>query len=137
MICGHASRSSGGKSAPAPSLAHLPGPPTLGVQRIEWWVEGSAQDYALATPKPSHSLFLHKPQASSNPSITSPHALFASLSLNRRSQSPRSMNSRPSAVRSVSRFHSYNCSFEFRNRRAALVVVWRDMCNVSLTLERC
>lgn len=96
-----------------------------------------AQAYALATPSPSHSLFLHSPHASSKPVITSPHARFASRSRSRRSQSPRSMNSRPSVVRSDSRFHSCSCSLEVRKRRAAFVVVCRLMCSVSETFERC
>jgi hypothetical protein len=102
-----------------------------------WGSKEVAQAYALATPNPSHNLFLHNPHASSKPDITSPHARFASRSRSRRSQSPRSMNSRPSVVRSDSRFHSCSCSLEVRKRRAAFVVVCRLMCSVSETLERC
>ena len=93
--------------------------------------------YALATPRPSQSLFLHCPQTSSNPSKTFAQARFASLSLSRRSQSPRSMYSCPSCVFSLSRFQSCSCSLLTLSRLAAFAVVCRDMCSVSLTLERC
>lgn len=93
--------------------------------------------YALATPRPSQSLFLHCPQTSSKPSSTFAQVRFASLSLSRRSQSPRSIYSCPSCVFSLSRFQSCSCSLLTLSRLAAFAVVCRDMCRVSLTFERC
>jgi hypothetical protein len=94
------------------------------------------QNYALATPNPSQSLFLHMPQTSSKPSSTLSHALFASLSCKRRSQSPCSMYSCPSCVFSFSRFQSCSCSLLTFSLLAAFVVICRDICRVSLTLPR-
>lgn len=92
--------------------------------------------YALATPNPSHSLFLHMPHTSSKPSTTFAHACFASRSLIRLSQSPRSMYNLPSSVFSFSRFHSCSCSLLVRNRRVAFAVLCRDICNVSEMFAR-
>lgn len=77
------------------------------------------------------SLARQPSQTSSKPPTTSLQTPAHSRRSRRRPQSPRASQRSPSSRRSSSRRISATMSRAVRRRRAAVVVVWRDMCSVS------